>query len=196
MTVSSGAGTRAAGTRRMLMDATAAIMIEEGCTAATSRRVAARAGVRPALVHYYFPTMDDLHVAVLREGAEANMARLQRGLTSERPLRALWEWAAELRGSRLLLELMTLAGRREAIRVEIATWSERFREVQVTALGFILRESGMDTDALPPAAIAFFIEAIGRMLVLENLLGVTAGHADGLAVVERFIDDLEKKRSR
>ena len=51
--------------RERLMEATAQIMRDEGYAAATSRRVAARAGVRSALVYYYFPTMDDLFVAVL-----------------------------------------------------------------------------------------------------------------------------------
>src|SRR5690349_20615746 len=50
--------------------ATAQIMLEEGYAASTSRRVAAKAGVKPALVHYYFPSMDDLFLAVLRDSAE------------------------------------------------------------------------------------------------------------------------------
>ena len=53
-------------------------MVDEGYAAATSRRVAAKAGVKPALVHYYFPSMDDLFVAVLRDKAEDNMAETAR----------------------------------------------------------------------------------------------------------------------
>ena len=63
------------GTRRRLLEATAQIMHDEGYAAATSRRVAAKAGIRQPLVHYYFPTMDDLFLAVLREGAD--VAQLQ-----------------------------------------------------------------------------------------------------------------------
>lgn len=62
-------------TRHVLIEATAQIMLDEGYAAATSRRVAARAGVKPPLVHYYFPSMDDLFVAVLRDKAEANLVR-------------------------------------------------------------------------------------------------------------------------
>jgi AcrR family transcriptional regulator len=39
-------------TREALIEATAQIMLGEGYAAATSRRVAAKAGVKPALVHY------------------------------------------------------------------------------------------------------------------------------------------------
>ncbi|HSA39912.1 MAG TPA: TetR family transcriptional regulator, partial [Mycobacterium sp.] len=53
--------------RDRLLEATARIIREEGYAAATSRRVAAEAGVKQALVYYYFPTMDDLFVEVLRE---------------------------------------------------------------------------------------------------------------------------------
>ena len=60
---------RDSATRQALIQANAQIMLEEGYAAATSRRVAAKAGVKPALVHYYFPSMDDLFLAVLRAGA-------------------------------------------------------------------------------------------------------------------------------
>ncbi len=79
-------------TRDLLIEATGDILLEDGYAAATSRRVAAKAGVNPALVYYYFPTMDELFVAVLRRGAEANLERQRKALTSETPMRALWEW--------------------------------------------------------------------------------------------------------
>lgn len=191
MTASNRVGARDSGTRRMLLDATMQIMLEEGCAAATSRRVATKAGVKPALVHYYFPTMDDLYLTVFREGAEANMQRQQRALASDEPLRALWEWASEPRGSRLLLEFMALANRRDTIRSEIAAWSERFREVQITALSFILREHHVDTEAFPPAVMAVVIGCLGRMLVLENLLGITTGHDEAFSLIERYISRFE-----
>ncbi|PWQ88856.1 TetR family transcriptional regulator, partial [Enterococcus faecium] len=59
--------------RQRLIDATAKIMRDEGYAAATARRVAAEAGVKQALVYYYFPTMDDLFVEVLRAGAETSL---------------------------------------------------------------------------------------------------------------------------
>lgn len=58
-------------TRDLLIDATIKVMVEDGYAAATSRRVAGEAGVKPALVHYYFPTMDELYLDVFRRGAAA-----------------------------------------------------------------------------------------------------------------------------
>src|SRR5690349_23027390 len=78
------------GARGRLIEATAKIMRDEGYAAATSRRVAAEAGVKQALVYYYFPTMDDLFVEVLRAGAEISLERMREALTDDDPLHTLW----------------------------------------------------------------------------------------------------------
>jgi AcrR family transcriptional regulator len=107
-------------------------MLLEGYAAATSRRVAAKAGVRPALAHSYIPTVDDLFPAVFGRGAEANLERQRKALLSARPLRALWELSSDREGTALLLEFMALANHRKEIRSEIAVYAQPFREAQVT----------------------------------------------------------------
>jgi AcrR family transcriptional regulator len=175
----------------MLVAATSQIMVEEGYAAATSRRVAAKAGVKPALVHYYFPTMDELYMAVFRRGAAVYLERQQNALASDRPLHAFWETLTAPKDTRLLLEFMGLANHRKEIKTEIAAWSERWREQQITALNFIVREHGIDADEFPPAAIAVIIAAIGRTLILEQGLGTKGGHDEALALVNRFLDRFE-----
>ena len=133
----------------MLVAATSQVMLEEGYAAATSRRVAAKAGVKPALVHYYFPTMDELYLAVFRRGAAIYLERQQEALASDRPLHAFWDTLIEPKDTRLLLEFMGLANHRKEIRAEIAAWSERWREKQITALNFIVREHDIDTGRIP-----------------------------------------------
>jgi AcrR family transcriptional regulator len=191
MTASSKVGSRDSANRDILLDATIHIMLEEGYAAATSRRVAARAGVKPALVHYYFPTMDELYLAVFRRGAAANLERQQKALASDRPLHAFWESVSEPRGVRLLLEFMGLANHRKEIKAEISAWSERWREMQITALNFIVRQNGVDADEFPPAGLAVIIASIGRTLVLEQTLGTSGGHEEAIALVNRFIERFE-----
>ena len=70
-------------TKEALIEATAQIMVDEGYAAATSRRVAAKAGVKPALVHYYFPSMDDLFVAVLRDKADTAPSVMMKAVEKE-----------------------------------------------------------------------------------------------------------------
>jgi len=175
----------------MLVDATIQIMIEEGYAAATSRRVAAKAGVKPALVHYYFPTMDELYLDVFRRGAAAYLERQKAALTSDRPLHAFWDTLVEPKDTRLLLEFMGLANHRKEIRAEISAWQERWREMQITALNFIVREHDLDTSEFPPAGIAVVIAAIGRTLILEEALDTTGGHQEAVALVNRFLDRFE-----
>src|ERR1700721_1874055 len=162
----------------MLIAATSQIMVEEGYAAATSRRVRAQAGVQPALGHYYFPPMDELYLAVFRIGATIYLDRQQKALASDRPLHAFWETLTEPKDTRLLLEFMGLANHRKEIRAEIAAWSERWREQQITALNFIIREHDIDTDEYPPAAIAVVIASIGRTLILERGPAPAGGHQE------------------
>src|SRR3984885_12579812 len=178
-------------TRDMLIEATSQIMVEEGDGAATSRRAAAKAGVKPARVHSYFPTMDELYLEVFRRGATVYLDRQQKALASDRPLHAFWGTLTEPKDTRLLLEFMGLANHRKEIRAEIAAWSERWREQQITALNFIVREHDIDTEEFPPAALAVVIAAIGRTLILEQGLGTSGGHDEALALVNRFLDRFE-----
>ena len=92
-------GTETSETRVRLLDVTERIMIDDGYAAVSSRRIAKDAGVTPALVHYYFGTLDDLFLALLRRRAEQQLARQQRKLSAERPLRSLWEASKDRDGA-------------------------------------------------------------------------------------------------
>ena len=105
-------------TREALIEATAQIMLDEGYAAATSRRVAAKAGVKPALVHYYFPSMDDLFVAVLRDKAEDNLQHQRQAIAEAQPLHALWQLNSA-HDAQLFTEFLAMANHRKAIRSEI-----------------------------------------------------------------------------
>lgn len=181
-------------TRATLLDATLQIMLEEGYAAVSSRRVAARAGIRPALVHYYFRSMDELFLAVFRRGAEANLARLHRALDSPRCLRALWELDLDPHGTALMVEFMALANHRKDIRAEIAAYAERFRDAEEAALATVLRARGIDADQLPAPVAAILLSSISRVLVMEGALGITRGHQATLETVERWLDDLDPAR--
>ena len=132
------------GARGLLINATAQIMRDEGYAAATSRRVAALAGVKPALVYYYFDTMDDLFVAVLRAGAEASLDEMRRALTDDDPLRALWLINSDARRTGLNTEFMALANHRKAIGSELRAYAERVRDIETAAATVALRAHGVD----------------------------------------------------
>ena len=175
------------GARERLMEATAQIMREEGYAAATSRRVAAVAGVRSALVYYYFPTMDDLFVEVLRAGAEASLARMREALTADDPLRALWEMNSDSRLTALNTEFMALANHRKAIGAELKAYADRVRDIETAAVTVALRANDVDLKDYPPVVISMFLTQMARSLCNESAIGVTDGHQELRAFVERYL---------
>lgn len=181
-------GTETSETRVRLLDVTERIMIDDGYAAVSSRRIAKDAGVTPALVHYYFGTLDDLFLALLRRRAEQQLSRQQRKLSAERPLRSLWEASKDRDGARLLTELMALANHRKVIQTELAEYAERFRAIQLKALEEHVADLGVD---VPPVVLLVLIAGMSRSLVLEDALGMTTGIAETYEVIERYLDQLE-----
>jgi len=178
-------------TRAQLLDAAELLLLEEGYAAVTSRRVAAKAGLKPQLVHYYFRTMDDLFLEVFRRRAEENFARFERAVVADGSLRALWQANADPRGAAFNIEFVALANRRKAIRAEIATYAERWRATQLAALTDALAADGITAEQLPPIAALLLMTGLGQVLALEQALGVTAGHDATLAFIEQAIARIE-----
>lgn len=176
-----------AGTRRRLIEATAQVIRDEGYAAATTRRIAAEAGVRSALVYYYFDTLDDLFVAVLRSGADAALARMREAIDDDDPLRALWLLNSDSRLTGLNTEFMALANHRKAIGAELKAYSERVRDIETTAMAVVLRAHGVDTDEFPPVVMSMLLTQSARSLCNEEAVGVTQGHAEFRAFVDRML---------
>ncbi|BBX34099.1 TetR family transcriptional regulator [Mycolicibacterium mageritense DSM 44476 = CIP 104973] len=176
-----------AGTRRRLIEATAQVIRDEGYAAATTRRIAAEAGVRSALVYYYFDTLDDLFVAVLRSGADAALARMREAIDDDDPLRALWLLNSDSRLTGLNTEFMALANHRKAIGAELKAYSERVRDIETTAMAMVLRAHGVDTDEFPPVVMSMLLTQSARSLCNEEAVGVTQGHAEFRAFVDRML---------
>ncbi|WP_019927694.1 TetR/AcrR family transcriptional regulator [Nocardia sp. BMG111209] len=173
--------------RDQLLNATAQVMVTEGYAAATSRRVAAVAGVKPALVHYYFPTMDDLFLAVFRRGAQRHLDRERHALDAGRA-RSMWDLHNTNRDTALVLEFMALANHRKEIRSEVALYTEISRENQRTALGRLLPH-GLRPATMSPPVLGFILAAVTRLLVSEQMLGITAGHSDTITYFTALLAD-------
>jgi AcrR family transcriptional regulator len=196
MTSTRRIGTETSRTRAVLVDAAEELMLEEGYASVTSRRVAARANLKPQLVHYYFRTMDDLFLAIHRRRVEEGAERQARALASDQPLWALWDYSRDPRGTALTMEFIALANHRKAIRAQIATSAERFRAEQLQGLTRVLQRHGVDHEALPPIVCTVLLSSVSRFLGIERAaLGMSSGHDETVAFVERFIRRLEGDRS-
>lgn len=174
--------------RGVLLDAAERLMLEEGYAAVTSRRVAGRAGLKPQLVHYYFRTMDELFLELFRRRAEEGLRRQAEALSSPRPLRALWEFSTDPAAVALTVEFVALANHRKELRAEIARYAERFRHAQAEALAALAGRYGIDPEEFPPIALSMLMTSVSRVLVMEEAaLGMSAGHAEAVAIVERYL---------
>jgi AcrR family transcriptional regulator len=178
-------------TRGSLLDAAEQLMREEGYAAVTSRRIATKAGLKPQLVHYYFRTMDDLFLALLRRGAEQNHERLTQALASAQPLHAVWELCSDPEMAALSAEFIALANHRKNIRAEIGRYAEQFRVMQMEVLSRVLEEAGIDSKVWPLPAIVFLMESAARVLMAEKSLGISTGHAETIAFAQHYLAVLD-----
>lgn len=177
--------------RSVLLDAAEQLMLEEGYAAVTSRRVAQKAALKPQLVHYYFRTMDELFLAAFRRRAEHGLRLQAQALQSPKPLWALWRFSIDPAATALTMEYVALANHRKALKAEIAYYAERFREEQRKAVSDVLEGYGMDPAEVPPLVWSVLITSVSRVLVMEQALGMSAGHAETVAFVERYLRRLE-----
>jgi AcrR family transcriptional regulator len=178
-------------TREVLLDAAESLMRESGYAGVTSRRLAAKAGLKPPLVHYYFRTMDDLFLALLRRVEERMDERQSAILRSDKPLRALWDLISDPAGMVLTHEFIAMAHHRKSIRAEIAEFGSRMRQEQSKIIGHALKLAKADTETWHPAVLAVLVNSLARSLSLEDVLGISFGHDETLASIRRLIDQFD-----
>jgi AcrR family transcriptional regulator len=183
-------GLESSATRALLLEAAEQLMLEAGYMAVTSRRLGNKAGVKPQLVHYYFPSMDDLFVALFRHSFGQGLKAAAEALRSDQPLRVIWEQSKDFKSTSLSLEFMALANHRKAIRSEIEKFGEQLRQLQLQALEKHFALRGI-TPQIPPKLMSLFLSSIGLFIVLESQVGITSAHAEAEALVELALRQFE-----
>jgi AcrR family transcriptional regulator len=174
----------------VILDAAQLLMQEEGYAAVTSRRLGAKAGVRPQLVHYYFRTMDDLFLALLRRSAERGLRAAQEALDSDKPLSALWTYSRDPRGAVMNVEFMALANHRKVIRNELAICGDRLRKLQEEAIQRHFEQRGVKAR-MPAGVVVMLMSSVGLTLMMESTVGMHHAHADTEALVEDYLRQYE-----
>jgi len=181
--------------RAQLLDVAERLLLDEGYAAVTSRRVAGEAGITLSLVHYYFGPMENLLLEVFRRRAEDMLAREADALASDQPLWALWDTTREYAATSLNQEFLALGNHYELVRDEICAYSSRFRRLQYELVSKALRDRQVDTAEWPPEGIILLIDGTSRFLGSERTYGLSFGHREATAVIERLITEIEGPRS-
>jgi AcrR family transcriptional regulator len=190
--------TRATGeeTRRRILDATEEIFLKDGYAAVSSRSVATAVGIQPSNVHYYFPSLDDLFVAVLQRRAGRNVELMAMALLSPAPLRSWWDLASNPRGTSLFVEFLAAANHRPALKAEVGAIAREVRRMQMEVLTNLLPEYGIDTDEVPPALFAAAMQGLAFSAVQDHVAGYDTHAAEAIEAMNRLVDRLEQRRTQ
>ncbi len=171
-------------TRTLILDATERLMNEHGYAAVTSRRVARELGINGATVHYYYPTTDDLFIALHKRMTARQIDEFQDVVAAINPLEAMWKFQSGWAQSALGVEFLALANHRKGIRDVLAATTDEARAAQTRALGLISNSSAIDPEVLPPIALTTILMAIARTLANEERVGITRGHHEVRTFIE------------
>ena len=167
-------------------------MREQGYAAVSSRALAAKAGLKPQLVHYYFRTMDDLFLALWHRRADSLYKRQDDILKATKPLKALWDLTSDPHDVVLSYEFVALANHRKNIRAEIAEFGDRYRDRQMKILTKLLNKKRDALGGWPVMISVMVLDSLARVLAVEGALGMKVGHAKARGAVGRLIKQLER----
>ena len=170
--------------RTALIEAAEQLLKEQGYPSVTARNLADKINLKRQIVHYYFRSMDDLFIAVIRRGADKVRPRLEAAMTADEPLRTLWEINSDRAQATLSLELNALASRRPAVRAEVKRLAEEFRDLQTRVLVEHLEKRNIAPDLKPIVAMVL-LTSLSQVLTLESAIDIDRGHAETL----QFVDD-------
>ena len=179
-------GSRASETRARLLDAAAEILIEEGGSALTARRVGEKADVKFQLVHYYFTSMDDLVLELFQRGSEQTLHELARLSGDTLSVETLWEVTAEAYGGRLMAEFYAMANHRPMLKEEIAHHVRRFRAAQLEIARAAMAAHAPDHPASPDVVL-LLATGLAQLVTQDVMLGVTDGHDETIDWFEQWL---------
>lgn len=183
-------------TKAAILDATAQIMREEGYAAISSRKIAARAGLKSQLVHYHFRTMDELYLALFHRVEAAFFQKMAQAAAAKFPLRAIWRLLTDFDKPGLTKDFVAMATRLEPLRLEIARSAERTRGILASQLGRAMADHEWDQVQFPPLVFAVLMDGAARLIIADTALGAAAGHHETAAFVEVLLARLETAPKR
>lgn len=167
-----------------IVRAAAVRFAESGVEAASLRSIAKDAGTSIGMVYYYFPTKDDLFLAVVEEAYAALLDDLSSSVAGassfEERVRGLYTRIATLKSNeRQILKLVALEAISGSSRFE--TLIARFKRGHIALIFQVVAEgvqSGAFRQDLQPFAIAASLVALGTMP--QIFLQVGGRHLSGL----------------
>jgi len=167
-----------------LLEAAAQILRDEGAAAVTARRLAEHVGLGRHIVHYYFGTIEDLFVALMREEGQRTEDWLKEAAETEDALDLLWE--SSWNSAPIIQELTNLAIRHPEMAKEYKLYTERFRETMAGILTLYAQKRGI---VLPGSAMAtaMMLQSVACTIAIESRLDIAMGHNEAAGALMSWL---------
>ncbi|MGO9559968.1 MAG: TetR/AcrR family transcriptional regulator [Acidimicrobiales bacterium] len=176
-------------TRSALVEATVAVLREEGFASATARSIAARAGCNQGLVFYHFGSVTNLLLAALDEVSEQRRRRFEDALVGLSRPSELVELAARIfqedldtGDAALLVEMITGTTSTPGLGTEVKARVTPWTQFATGALETVIGESPF-AGVVAPSEIAHAVVAL--YLGLELLSHLDGDRTPALALFDR-----------
>jgi AcrR family transcriptional regulator len=184
-----------------ILDAAERLLIEVGHAGITTRRLASEAGLNQGLVHYYFGSLDEVLLQALKRFTTRLIERQRSMYQADVPFIEKWRRAMEYLEQdlaagypKIWLELQALGWNRPEIRERIARVGAEWREVLADAFEKAADEYGLEPREFPSDALVSLVMTFNQGIELERLSGLSKGHAELLAWIDRWLQSLEENR--
>lgn len=187
---------------KQFLDAAERLLISVGYANISTRRLAEEAGANHGLVHYYFGSMEQLFVRVLERYTERLIERQRAMYAADVPFLEKWRTAMsfldqdrESGYQKIWFELQALAWNQPDLRERLAQVLSKWRAVLTEAFTRAAEEYSLDPEKYPVDALVTLVATFNEGIMLERLGGVTEGHAEMLAMIDRWLVSLENAKN-
>jgi AcrR family transcriptional regulator len=184
------------------LDAAERLLISVGYAGISARRLAEEAGANHGLIHYYFGSMEQLFLQVLERFTDRLIVRQQAMYAADAPFLEKWRAAMgyldadfESGYQKVWLELQALAWNHPELRERVAHVHDQWRAALAEAFTTAMGEYGLDAEPFPVEALVTLVVTFNEGIILERLSGITKGHAELLAMIDRWLVRLEEAKA-
>jgi AcrR family transcriptional regulator len=184
---------------KALLDAAERLLERDGFIGISTRKVAGEAGINPALVHYYFNSIEDLCARVMQRFSEDLIERQRQIFTSDSTLAKQWRLATEplrsnvgRRRMKVFFELSAMAVNQPALLRRMVEINGEWRGIIREAVEREAERRGADgVGNFSVEATAALMSVVLKGLYWENLQEFHEGHDELIAAADRLLSSLE-----
>jgi AcrR family transcriptional regulator len=183
------------------LDAAERLLVSTGYAGISVRRLADEAGANHGLVHYYFGSMEELFLRVLERFTLRLIERQRAMYSTDAPFIDKWRAAMryldeDLKAGypKVWFELQAMAWNHPDMRERVTRVNDEWREVLTEAFTTAAKDYGLDRRRFPVEAMVALVMTFNVGMMLERMEGVSTGHDELLAGIDRWLAELERAK--